>query len=275
MNRIALLYDEKTYARNSTFAALVLDSAESHGIVTELVIVSDAQAAISLDHLGTELSIYDLVLVRSRSPKLLEYLASSALPTLNTPLFTLLTIDKLQLPFLGERGGIRTLPTALWTKDETPPWMPLVIKDRYGHGGNQVHLITDPEDLGTFSAFSVGDDWICQPYCESGKVEYRAYVVGASIPYVIQKTATDGLRANLSQGALIEPASLPSGIISSLGGLIAGLPFGYFGIDFFLEDGEIILNELEDPVGARAVYTLGLGDPATDLIRLASRYLRT
>lgn len=166
--------------------------------------------------------------------------------------------DSLRIPHMDTSLAGRRLPPG-------PPW---VVKPRSGHGGSGVTLVEDADDLGS-TLRSVRSP-IVQSMAEPGR-DMRAYVLGDSIVACMMRRS-DGLRANVSLGARVEPCEPPGPARRVVADVCRALRPDLVGVDFVFRDGEPVLNEMEDAVGCRMLYQHTGLDPARLLMeRLHSK----
>ena len=143
---------------------------------------------------------------------------------------------------------------------------PLVLKNPLGRGGNEVFLIKNENELK--EKCSLYPSYTLQSYCENKIAkDLRVYVINNKIVKAILRKSTKDFRANYSISKSAEVYELKDNEISLINKVINLFTIDYAGIDFLInENNELIFNEIEDSVGARALYEL------TD-INIASLYI--
>ena len=143
---------------------------------------------------------------------------------------------------------------------------PLVLKNPLGRGGNEVFLIKNENELK--EKCSLYPSYTLQSYCENKIAkDLRVYVINNKIVKAILRKSTKDFRANYSISKSAEVYELKDNEISLINKVINLFSIDYAGIDFLInENNELIFNEIEDSVGARALYEL------TD-INIASLYI--
>lgn len=267
---IGLLYDDDQVGASRFFIDRIRMIAQQRGAQVELVVVTPStETALLTQQLGNE---FDIVLSRTRRLDLLADLALAQLPVVNRPTLTRFALDKASIPSIAQQAQVRHLPVMCLGTDHRPTWEgPVISKPRFGHGGRDVNRHESLEEALANHRSSVSNDWIIQPFAPTAHIEFRAYVVGSSLRWLLRKQATDGLRANRSHRASIRSAEPDSAIEKFIARVVSVLGEGYYGVDFFYDADGLVLNEIEDPVGARAIYELDLGDPAAELLDLATR----
>ena len=143
---------------------------------------------------------------------------------------------------------------------------PLVLKNPLGRGGNEVFLIKNETELK--EKCSLYPSYTLQSYSENKIAkDLRVYVINNKIVKAILRKSTKDFRANYSISKDADVYELNENEISLINKVINLFSIDYAGIDFLIsENNELIFNEIEDSVGARALYEL------TD-INIASLYI--
>jgi glutathione synthase/RimK-type ligase-like ATP-grasp enzyme len=84
---------------------------------------------------------------------------------------------------------------------------------------------------------------------------------------MVERSAADGFRANVSLGAsirLVEPTEHERAFVMRIVGLVGP---GYYGVDIVTGPTGSVLMEIEDVVGSRSLYRLGVHDHAVAVLR--------
>ena len=132
---------------------------------------------------------------------------------------------------------------------------PVVLKTADGHGGNEVFLCTSAEEAEGFINKFKDRNLIVQPYIESNATDVRVFVIGEEVVGAVKRTGNDSFKSNYTLGGSIEKYTLSSWQEKEVMKIARALKSDYIGIDFLLlPDGRWLLNEIEDPVGARSLY---------------------
>ena len=139
-----------------------------------------------------------------------------------------------------------------------------VVKTLDGHGGSQVFLASDKENIEKKSGHS---SFVIQPKIHGKGQDIRVYVIGSEIVAAVCRSATKDFRANFPLGGKVSLYKLSEDERKLVNQIIRLFSFGMVGIDFIVDDeGRFLLNEIEDVVGARMLYQ------CSD-INLVGRYL--
>lgn len=247
MSRVLLCYDPWSLARNVHFARALREGLERHFGSCSLSMVGPGdRPALAPD---TAIAI-----ARSRDRELRRWLADRLPVVVNPPLLALIGNDKLATArWLAEHELPGPPTTPSWLAHRAFSATDLVVKPRAAHGGHGVRVVpadTPPRcDL---------DAWITQAFVPGGERVLRAYVVGSTIAAWTERRAADGVAANLSRGAsghLATPTRESHRLATRVMGLIGP---GYYGIDLFERDDDVVVNEIEDVVGARTLARAGI-----------------
>ena len=143
---------------------------------------------------------------------------------------------------------------------------PFIIKSRNGHGGGEVFWINNEQDLLSLNLENK-DGYIAQKPSSQLGVDVRVYVLGDTPIMAVKRTSDVDFRSNFSLGGKVElftPTKEQLFIIKKLHSEISS---DYAGFDFILHNGNWILNEIEDVVGARMLYSLSDFDIAEAFIK--------
>lgn len=132
---------------------------------------------------------------------------------------------------------------------------PFVIKSRNGHGGNEVFRIDNEQDFKSFR-FGNPSGYIAQRFATDPGTDVRIYVLGDKPIAAVKRTSECDFRSNFSLGGKVELFKPTEEQLSAIRKLRSVIPTDYAGFDFILDNGRWVLNEVEDVVGARMLYSL-------------------
>lgn len=259
--RVAVVYNDRDYQVNKAFADSLVDAFNAYGVKATLLRLADDS------HAQVDLSGYDIVVNRTRRTWFLKHAKPEA-AIFNKPEFTVMANDKLRTSAWATLNKVKALDTRPYSfRDAGEYKYPIVVKKVDGRGGEEVFKADCAEDLDKLQL--PPGDYVAQEYCPAGGVDYRAYVMFRKIVHVVAREAAPGeWRANYSINKRARRARLTLKEFIRIKRIAKMLPYGYYGIDFFRDKGKFVLNEVEDVVGARAVYQLW---PRTDI---AKRYVK-
>ena len=157
-------------------------------------------------------------------------------------------------------------------KDAMPEY-PYVVKSRNGHGGSEVFRIDKKNTLENISLTNKSG-YIAQRFVSTPGVDVRVYVLGGKPVAAVKRTSTEDFRSNFSLGGQVElflPTDEQLAIIDKLQDFLAT---DYVGIDFMMHNGHWILNEIEDAVGSKMLYSLCNYDIAESFIDYIANDIR-
>lgn len=264
MHRGYIVYEKEEAAQNAFFIEACTDAAARRGIGLRLVFAADLRA-MDAPPKG------DFALCRCRDAALACFL-EGGLRMVNSARLNETANDK-RLCFERLGGLVPMLPC--YEAAERPPLpLPCVLKSRRGHGGAEVFpAYSEAQYRAAREALAeVPGGAIVQPMAQSGR-DTRLYVLGGEVLCAMERTVPAGaFHANVSRGALarrIEPGKAEREICERVQ---RALPMGYAGVDILYDkDGAPLLNEIEDPVGARMLYKEAGLDVAALLMDYISR----
>ena len=218
----------------------------------------------------------DYVINRSRDAYLAEWFEEKGIHVFNSSLVTRIGNDKeetlkfaeaLHIPTLEWRDGT-TLQFAtleqetgektyisIGERKEREASFPLVAKSCSGHGGTEVFWVENETDLARVKQSLTGKKWMLQrPASELGK-DVRVYAVGQQIIQAMLRVSETDFRSNFCLGGRAEPYELSEKERQMVEKILMELKSDYVGIDFLFDQGRLVLNEIEDAVGARMLYS--------------------
>lgn len=245
MPRVGVLYDPHDLVRNRWFADRL------HIVGSEYA----CEVVIATDLAG--IPPCDAVICRDRSLRRRVALGAIAGLVVNPPLVALVGNDKLaQAQWLDRHGFPR--PESL----RGPTVGSLIEKPRAGHGGSGVRMLPGVgADRGSLDAM-----WRERPVGHLGR-SVRCVVLFGELLGVFERVHPSDVRANVALGAVARPFVLEGAARALVGDLARTLGPGYYGIDLLFEGDAPVIGELEDVVGARSLWWLGITDPARQLMR--------
>ena len=164
--------------------------------------------------------------------------------------------NKLRTFELATLLGIPAVPTKRIRRIDEITSYPVVLKTVDGHGGNEVFLCSSKKQAVAFFSQFRDHELIVQPYIESGARDVRVFMIGDEVVGAVKRTGNGSFKSNYTLGGSVEKYILSSWQEKEVKTIARALKSDYIGIDFLLlPDGRWLLNEIEDPVGARSFYT--------------------
>ena len=152
--------------------------------------------------------------------------------------------------------GVPLLKTQLLNKENLNniEQFPVVIKPISGKGGKDVYLCNDKYELNINANKIKDSDFIVQEFSNNPGKDLRVYVIGNSIYKAILRVSKDGFISNYCLGNDAIIYNLNDNETKLVNKIIESDSFDYVGIDFLFHNDELVLNEIEDSVGARMLY---------------------
>lgn len=239
-----IAYTPKEAERNRAFIEELLYEAEKVGICLKMWTseeLSDGQI--------------DFILSRRRNADWSAQWESKGIRVLNRAAVNRIANDKWSTFELAVLLGIPTVQTkkALSVKDIQS--YPCVLKTIDGHGGSEVSLCHSPDEGNAFFSKFEGRSIIVQPYVESHSRDVRVFMLGNEVLGAVLRTGQDSFKSNFTLGGTVEKYELSTSQVEEVQKITNAIKSDYIGIDFLLlPDGRWLLNEIEDPVGARSLY---------------------
>lgn len=184
----------------------------------------------------------DFVIFRCRNYSLLNEIELRGIRCFNNTKTNSLANDKYRTYLFFKEHGFPCLETSLDRGDIS---FPLVMKSLDGHGGSEVYLINSEKELKPSDK-----KFIYQGYLANNG-DARLYVLNKKVIGAVKRSNDKDFRSNYSLGGEIEEYN-PSKEMKDIAIKISKiLDADYIGVDFIINDQGFVVNEVEDPVGAR------------------------
>lgn len=239
-----LFYEMTDAERNKEFIVTLIEKANINGIVLNLVhqkkdIADDA----------------DFILFRSRNPELAKKLELKGYRLFNRAEVNKIANDKYKTFQLAQFLGIHAVPTTILKNLEDIHDYPVVLKTADGHGGHEVERCNNEKEAAKYVESMEGKQLLLQPYIETESTDVRVFVIGQEVVGAVKRMGQNSFKSNFTLGGRVEKYVVPSSIEQAGLKIARALKSDYIGVDFLLlPDGTWMLNEIEDPVGARSFY---------------------
>ncbi len=247
MKSAYLLYEHQDAKKNKVFIEQMIDATQKQDIQLSLLIINEADWATKIDQ---PLFVWN----RTRNANIAKQLELAGIKVFNCSFVNGLANDKKSTLQFAQLQGIPTVPILL---EERIQQYPVIIKTIDGHGGSEVALCHSKDELNAYRSKWSTRKIIIQPYIETHSTDVRVWVVGSKIIGAVKRQGSQDFRSNYTLGGSIERYKLSKEQQSQVLALQKALKSDYIGIDFLLlPNGEWLLNEIEDPVGARSFYHL-------------------
>lgn len=260
-----ILYNYADAERNNGYIEFYKAEGEKLGIAIELLYIEELEFGVQYDewyvtYHGQEVTLPDFAIVRMNYPLLSRQLELLGVPVFNSSFVASICNDKAQTYQYVAKAGIPMVDSRfvhknfLLDKMHTVP-RPFVVKSVSGHGGKQVFLVKEGEDIVPIYD-KLEDHVVIQPLASKKRQDLRVYIVGNEIVAAVLRTGQDGFRSNFTLGGKAELYTLNDDEKRIVEKIIDLFDFGLAGIDFIVGDyGGLIFNEIEDVVGSRMLYS--------------------
>ena len=130
---------------------------------------------------------------------------------------------------------------------------PLVMKSVDGHGGKEVYLINNKEEVEEIKRKKSHKTFIYQKFIKNSG-DLRIYILGNKIIGAVLRQNEQDFRSNYSLGGSVSKYE-PDEALKHLALKISKhLKADFIGVDFLKTEDGFIANEIEDPVGSRMLY---------------------
>lgn len=265
MTKGLLIYAREDYHKNTWFAQQFLDQAGLFKMTIDLVLTDELSLELgpkgpSARAKGEKLENIDFVINRSRDSLIGRHFELMGARVFNHSKVSEICNNKAKTHQLMASHGIGSVKTLLCNKRRFSPknmdlGFPCVLKSVRGHGGDEVFMILNKEDLQKRLLEIQEDDFILQALCQDPGKDIRVFVLGEEILGAVMRYSQGDFRSNISQGGGSRPYTLKEEDKKMIKKIIKILPFDLVGIDFiFGEKGQLLFNEIEDVVGTRTLY---------------------
>lgn len=191
----------------------------------------------------------DFVIYRSRKHEIVEQLEKKGIRCFNNNETNKIANDKYYTYQFLLKQNIKC--TSSFLSIEEVKKYPLVMKSVDGHGGQEVYLIQNKKEAETLK--KPNKNYVYQPFYKNDG-DLRLFVLNKKVIGTVLRHNDKDFRSNFSLGGQIESYE-PSKELIQIAELIANkLEADYIGVDFLRVDDEWLVNEIEDPVGARMLF---------------------
>ena len=257
-----LIYDDEGYARNRWFVGRMLDSAVQNGLSLEFVpakalTVGVRQGRAYASLYGREGDLPSYAICRTIDPMLSLMLEKVGVRVFNSAETSRICNDK-ALTYAFFSGEDIPMPdTDFWRRTRFDRGrLPAVFKSPDGHGGKEVFLVENPDDMQNAAKCVGNKDFLLQKIVRKGE-DVRVYLLDGEILAAVRRTSETDFRSNFSLGGnvgLVKPCDAMRATVDAVYRKLH--PF-FVGVDFIFDDsGSPLLNEIEDVVGTRMLYKL-------------------
>lgn len=239
-----IYYTENESVRNRLFIEDLIGEAVRVGINLQLLVEGELPSKDAA-----------FILFRDRNSEVARSFEAEDFRLFNQAAVNAIANNKMRTFELAVLLGIPAVPTRKIRHVEEITTSPVVLKTVDGHGGNEVFLCSSENQAVSFFEQFTNHELIVQPYIESGARDIRVFMIGEEVVGAVKRTGNDSFKSNYTLGGSVEKYTLSSLQEKDAKTIARAIKSDYIGIDFLLlPDGRWLLNEIEDPVGARSFY---------------------
>ncbi|MDW0109657.1 ATP-grasp domain-containing protein [Sporosarcina aquimarina] len=252
-----IYYEEADAVRNRWFIDELIKAGSVYDLDVELRVEDE-----------TGLDSADFIVYRGRDFEVSRKWEQDGMLVVNRSEVNRIANDKLQTFQLGALLGIPAIPTKLVTSADAIHEYPVVVKTVDGHGGEDVHLCETVAEVEQTISRYIGRQLLVQPFIEHNSSDIRLYVIGDEVVGSVRRTGVNNFKANVTLGGTAERFDAPAPLRDFAERIAKALKSDYIGVDFIQNNGGVwLLNEIEDPVGARSLYETSELNVAQEVMR--------
>ena len=259
MRRACILYTRDDAAKNRVLIGKYFAAFARLGFRAGLVITD----GLSHEDVLNAVLGCGAVINRTRDAELAFFLEANGVFVSNPAIVNETANDK-YLTYERLSETVPMLETRLIEGGGPPLPFPFVAKPAAGHGGAGVTLVRNGVEFAEYVS-AHPERSVAQPFAKGKGSDLRIYVIGGRpAAAMLRESATD-FRSNFSLGgsaSFIPLSELEPDELRIAEAVCAALPLHYAGVDVMRDNGRAVLNEIEDPVGARMLYINTDIDPA-------------
>ncbi len=269
-----LIYSIPDAARNRRNIGFYLEKSAQSGIKIELLYREYIEIGVfggklSVKYEGRGVAPPDFAICRTIAPGLTRQLEGLGVPVFNNSKVAEITGDKARTyQYLAGKGvPLPDTRFCRWDGEESgcAAEFPIVAKPCCGRGGYAVKLIESAQALAEYRAErrERREDFVLQRVAGAPGRDLRVYVIGGEPVAAMLRIAENGdIRANFCLGGRAERYELSNAERALVDRIAREFEFGFVGVDFLFDaHGGLMLNEIEDVVGARMLYIYTDVDP--------------
>lgn len=247
MTRCWILYERDDLAVNGFFAGRLLEHATDLGMCARIVTSDDIPDGVP-----------DALINRSRDWRLARAFEERGTVVFNDSETSRICNDKYETYRMADSIRVPHLPISL-PGEALPPGPPWVVKSRTGHGGTQVFKAGSDDEVRRLCGRM--ESPLVQTFGTPGR-DMRAYVLDGRIIAAVLRSSETDFRANYKLGGDASLCDVPEEARTIVEKVCDRLRPDFIGIDFVFDEGRAVLNEIEDAVGTRMLYSLTSLDAA-------------
>ncbi len=262
-----LIYDKKGASINKWFCDRLIEEAGKKGHILELKILEDTDF--------TKEKLPQFAIMRAISPSVSSWLQEQNVRVFNNATTSKIANNKYLTFKLSRDLGIDTMDTYILEDEYKIPdglFYPFVVKSLSGHGGQEVYMVNSLEEYRQVFSILKGSG-ICQALCSDVGKDVRIYTIAGELLLGVLRYSDKDFRSNFSLGGNATLFTPTEDMLKAVDKIYSALQYDFVGIDFIYHNGRWVLNEIEDVVGTRMIYTLTSIDAAKEYIEYIEKRL--
>lgn len=192
----------------------------------------------------------DFIIYRGRDYQLVEQFESRNIKCFNNSLANKIANDKyLTYQFLLKQN-VSCIPSFLSYEEVDSE--SVIMKSVNGHGGNEVFLVRSKEEADAICN-KLQKKMIYQKFYKN-QGDLRLYLLNKKVVGAVIRNSDKDFRSNFSLGGSVKPYEPDKEVVAIAERIAQLLNADYIGVDFLKVNNKWMVNEIEDPVGARMLY---------------------
>ena len=240
---IWIVYDNERIKKNRDFVDMLKKLFAEDNIKTKLVFAENIKRYKQFPKVA---------IMRTDIFETSKFLESHNVKTCNNSKIAEICNDKYKTYQYLKENGVDVVDTQEYTTDAKLSY-PVVVKSKFGHGGSEVYLINNQQELCRLADRYNKNSLIIQPLVDAGK-DKRTYVINNKPVISMLRTSKVDFRSNFSLGGKAEKSDLTKEEKALIDKVLKLFHFDFAGIDIIYKNGKPYINEIEDVVGSRMVY---------------------
>lgn len=256
-----LVYDHENATKNTWFIENFIKTAKEFDLDVKLVFTDQVE----------NIPLPDFAVVRAISPNTNKFYEEKKVKVFNNYKTNFTANDKYQTYLLAKSLDIPVMNTV---PSDNQLDYPFVYKSVDGHGGSGVFMVTDYKSFEFAKTRLEGKVCIKQAVADTLGKDLRVYVLGKKILAGALRSSDTDFKSNFSLGGSATKVKVPRTCKRIIKKLYKSLKFDFIGVDFIFDKGKPILNEIEDPVGCRMLYSFGGLDPIKEYLKIIIKSIK-
>ena len=255
-----IIYTQFEMNRNKYFIEKLLSASDKFNIKLTLLIFEKIKIIneedLILCYEDKVLPVVDFVILRMMNYYLAKIFEKKGIKVYNSSEISKIADNKYVTYLKIKEIGIPVMETFLDSDiNEKKLFFPNVTKPIDSKGGDRVFFNKNIEEYKNNIKSYDDTHYIIQKVASDIGYDLRVYVIGEKIIAPILRISKDGFLSNFCRGGDAILYDLNNEEKEIVNKIINNINFDYVGIDFLFDNGKMVLNEIENVVGARMVYT--------------------